>query len=138
MDNIVEEASCNALIMDSGRVAEARLIKKYQGIRFFDDDDDEDRYFRIRSDRFTWIGKRSGGWVIVCDTMPDKDPAHDPIIPPRTQKSKKKGSRQMPHQYHPPRNDKLSASNSRHHAISTFKQSGEFAFIHFFGSLVKN
>ena len=26
MDNIVEEASCNALIMDSGRVAEAKLI----------------------------------------------------------------------------------------------------------------
>jgi hypothetical protein len=29
MDNIVEEASFNALIMDSGRVAEAKLIKKY-------------------------------------------------------------------------------------------------------------
>ena len=71
MDNIVEEASCNALIMESGRVAVAKLIKKYQGIRFFDDNDDEDVYFRIRSDRFTWIGKRSGGWVVVCDTMSD-------------------------------------------------------------------
>ena len=27
MDNIVEEASCNALIMESGRVAVAKLIK---------------------------------------------------------------------------------------------------------------
>ena len=66
--------------MDSGRVAEARLIKKYKGIRFFDGDDDdgEGGYFRIRRDRFTWRGKKGGGWVIVCDKMPDEDPAHDP------------------------------------------------------------
>ena len=30
------------------------------------------------SDRFTWKGKRSGGWVVVCDKMPDDDPANDP------------------------------------------------------------
>jgi len=66
------------LITDSGRVAEAKLIKKYKGIRFFDDDEDEGGYFRIRGDRFTWKGKRSGGWVVVCDKMPDEDPAHDP------------------------------------------------------------
>jgi hypothetical protein len=29
------------LITDSGRVAEAKLIKKFKGIRFFDDDEDE-------------------------------------------------------------------------------------------------
>ena len=132
MDNIVEEASCNALIMDSGRVAEAKLILKYQGIRFFDYDDDEDGYFQIRTIASLGKGKRSGGWVIVCDdTMPDEDRAHDAMIPPTTQNLKKKGSRQIPHQCHPPRNDKSSASNSRHNAISTFKQSGEFAFIHF-------
>ena len=138
MDNIVEEASCNALIMDSGRVAEAKLIFKYQGIRFFDYDDDEDGYFQIRTIASLGKGKRSGGWVIVCDTMPDEERAHDAMIPPTTQNLKKKGSSQIPHQCHPPRNDKSSASNSRHHAISTFKQSGEFAFIHFFESLVKN
>ena len=65
------------LIMDSGRVAEAKLIKKYKGIRFFDEDGDRG-YFRIRSDRFTWKGKRAGGWVVVCDKMPDEDPANDP------------------------------------------------------------
>ena len=76
------------LITDSGRVAEAKLRKKYKGFRFFDDDEDEGGYFRIRSDRFTWKGKRSGGWVVVCDKMPDEVPAHDP---PKTQKLKKNG-----------------------------------------------
>ena len=41
------------LITDSGRVEEAKLIKKYICIRFFDDDKDEGGYFKIRSDRFT-------------------------------------------------------------------------------------
>ena len=63
------------MITDSGRVAEAKLIKKYKGIRFFDDDEDEGGYFRIRSDRFTWKDKRSG---VMCDKMPDEDPAHVP------------------------------------------------------------
>jgi hypothetical protein len=66
------------LVCDPGRVAEAKLIKKYKGLRFFDDDEDTGGYFKIRSDRFTWKGKRSGGWVAVCDKMPDEDPAHDP------------------------------------------------------------
>ncbi len=75
--NFIDPDHCD-LIMDSGRIAEARLIKKYKGIRFFDDDEGEGGYFRIRSDRFTWRGKKGGGWVIVCDKMPDEDPAHDP------------------------------------------------------------
>ena len=66
------------LITDPGRVAEAKLIKKYEGIRFFDDDAVDGGYYRIRSDRFTWKGKKSGGWVVVCDKMPDEDPSHDP------------------------------------------------------------
>ena len=65
------------LITDPSRVAEAKLIKNYGGIRFFDDEDDGG-YFRIRSDRFSWKGKKKGGWVVVCDKMPDEDPAHDP------------------------------------------------------------
>lgn len=65
------------LITDPSRVAEAKLIKNYKGIRFFDEDDDGG-YFRIRSDRFSWKGKKAGGWVVVCDKMPDEDPAHDP------------------------------------------------------------
>ena len=116
---------------------DAKLILKYQGIRFYNDDD-EHGYFQIRTIASLGKGKRSGGLVIVCATMPDEDRAHDAMIPPTTQNLKKKGSRQIPHQYHPPRNDKSSASNSRHHAVSTFKQAGESAFIHFFESLVKN
>ncbi len=70
-----EHAEC---IADSGRVAEAKLLKKYKGMRFFDEDDGG-MYFRIRSDRLTWKGKRSGGWVVVCDKMPGDDPALDPV-----------------------------------------------------------
>jgi len=65
------------LITDPSRVAEAKLIKNYKGIRFYDEDEDGG-YFRIRSDRFSWKGKKAGGWAVVCDMMPDDDPAHDP------------------------------------------------------------
>lgn len=64
-------------ITDSSRVSEAKLLKKYKGLRFFDDEDGG-AYYRIRSDRFTWKGKGAGGWVVVCDKMPNDDPAHDP------------------------------------------------------------
>ena len=41
-------------------------------------EDENGGYFRIRSDRFSWKGKKAGGWAVVCDMMPDDDPAHDP------------------------------------------------------------
>jgi hypothetical protein len=64
-------------IFDSSRLSEAKLIKKYKGLRFFDDDEDDGGYFRIRSDRFNWKGKRGGGWVITCDQMLGEDPSTD-------------------------------------------------------------
>ena len=72
------------MITDSGRVAEAKLIKKYKGIRFFDDDEDEGGYFRIRSDRFGKVNGRAS-CVIRCLTKILL------MIPPKTQKLKKKG-----------------------------------------------
>ena len=42
------------LITDSSAVAEAKLIKKYKGLRFVDEDD-EGGYFRIRSERFSCL-----------------------------------------------------------------------------------
>ena len=56
-------------------------MNRYKDVRFFDDERmtmTEGGCFRIRSDSFTWKGNRSGGWIIVCDQMPDVDPAHDP------------------------------------------------------------
>jgi hypothetical protein len=44
---------------------------------FFDDDEGDGGYFRIRSDRFNWKGKRGGGWVITCDQMLGEDPSTD-------------------------------------------------------------
>ena len=35
-------------------------------------------YYRIRSDRFSWRGKKSGGWLATCDEMPSSDPLEDP------------------------------------------------------------
>ncbi len=41
-------------------------LHKCKGVRFFDDDNDDDHrsYYRIREDWQTWKGKRSGGWVL--------------------------------------------------------------------------
>ena len=35
-------------------------------------------YYRIRSDRFSWRGKKSGGWLATCDEMPSGDLSEDP------------------------------------------------------------
>ena len=32
----------------------------------------------IRSDSFSWKGKRWGGWAASCDAMPSGDPSEDP------------------------------------------------------------
>ena len=40
------------------RVEEAMLIKKYKGIRFYDADEGGGAYYRVRSDSFSWKGKR--------------------------------------------------------------------------------
>ena len=74
------------MITDSGRVAEAKLIKKYKGICFFDDDEDEGGYFRIRSGSLH-LEKVNGraSCVIRCLTKILL------MIPPNTQKLKKKG-----------------------------------------------
>ena len=52
----------------------------YNGMRFFDDDTDDGMgaYFRIRSDTFSWLGKRQGGLAATCDEMPLGDPSEDP------------------------------------------------------------
>ena len=35
-------------------------------------------YYRVRSDPFTWAGKRAGGWLATCDEMPSSSPSEDP------------------------------------------------------------
>jgi len=48
----------------------ATLVAKYKGIRFFDADIKGGSCYRVRSDQFTWAGKRAGGWLATCDEMP--------------------------------------------------------------------
>jgi hypothetical protein len=49
-------------VLTEKHVAEAMLIKKYTGIRFFDADEGGGTYYRARGDSFSWKGKRRGGW----------------------------------------------------------------------------
>ena len=56
----------------------ATLVAKYNGICFFDEDIEGGTYYRIRSDHFTWAGKRAGGCLATCDEMPSSDPSEDP------------------------------------------------------------
>ena len=60
------------------RFAEAKLIKKYSSIRFYDADagDGDGEFYRIRSDHFTWDERK--GWAASCDKMLSEDPASDP------------------------------------------------------------
>jgi hypothetical protein len=51
--NFVEDEHAH-IIKTNTRVSEATLIKKYQGIRFYDADEGEGEFYRIRSDRFSW------------------------------------------------------------------------------------
>ena len=54
----------------------AKLVAKYKGIHFFDADiGTGGTYYRIRSEQFTWAGKRAGGWLATCDEMPSSDPS---------------------------------------------------------------
>ena len=68
------------LILDKSPVAEAKLLRKYKAIRFYDDDADPELHYRVRCDRLTWKGKKSGGWVLNCDKMAPDDPASDPGV----------------------------------------------------------
>ena len=61
------------------RVAEAKLLAKHGGIRFYDADEGEDgSLFRIRRDQMSWKNKRFGVWSVCCDKMPSDDPSLDP------------------------------------------------------------
>ena len=79
INNFVEDDH-KASILDQSPVSEAKLLRKYKGIRFYDDDDDADLrgYYRIRNDRLAWKGKKSGGWVVNCDKVTSDDPGADP------------------------------------------------------------
>ena len=48
----------------------ATLVAKYKGTHFFDAGIEGGTYYRVRSDQFTWAGKRAGGWLATCDEMP--------------------------------------------------------------------
>ena len=65
-------------VLTEKHVAEAMLIKKYTGIRFFDADEGDGTYYRARSDSFSWKGKGRVGWSASFDTMPSGDPSEDP------------------------------------------------------------
>ena len=65
-------------VLTEKRVEEAMLIKKYKGIRFYDANEGDGTYYRVRSDSFSWKGKRWGGWAASCDAMPSGDPSEDP------------------------------------------------------------
>ena len=58
------------------RSAEAKLIKKYSSIRFYDADEGDGEFYRIRSDHFTWDERK--GWVALCEKMLSEGPATDP------------------------------------------------------------
>jgi|GEM_PF-3230808 hypothetical protein len=73
-------------IKKEARVNEASLLRKYKGIRFFDEEIGCcGTYYRIRSDSFKWHvieeGKKKGVWAVSCDIMttgcPSTDPDHD-------------------------------------------------------------
>ena len=72
------EVELNATNLDQPPVSEAKLLCKYKGICFFDEDGDDAEcrgYYRIRGDRLAWKGKKSGGWVVNCDKVTSNDPA---------------------------------------------------------------
>jgi hypothetical protein len=54
------------------------LVAKYKRIRFFDEDIGDGKYYRIRADRFSWVGKRGGGRFATCDEIPSDGPSEDP------------------------------------------------------------
>ena len=75
--NFIEEAHEN--VISNQKVEHgATLVAKYKGIRIFDEDIGEGTYYRIRADRFSWVGKRAGGWLATCDEMPSDDPSEGP------------------------------------------------------------
>ena len=57
----------------------ATLVAKYKGTHFFDAGIAGGTYYRVRSDQFTWAGKRAGGWLATCDEMPSSGPSEDPV-----------------------------------------------------------
>ena len=75
--NFIEEAHEDVI---SNQKAEhgATLVAKHKSIRFFDVDIGEGKYYRIRADRLSCVGKRAGGWLATCDEMPSDSPSEDP------------------------------------------------------------
>ena len=65
--------------MDQKAEHGATLVTNYKGVRFFDEDIGEGTYYRIRADRFSWVGKRAGGWLATCGEMPSDGPSVDPV-----------------------------------------------------------
>ena len=57
-------------------ISESAEMHSYKGIRPFDDEDCET--YRVRSDRAEFVGKKQGGWALLCDKMPPINPANDP------------------------------------------------------------
>ena len=58
------------------RSAEAKLIKKYSSIRFYDADEGDGEFYSTRSEHFTWDERK--GWVALCEKMLSEGPATDP------------------------------------------------------------
>ena len=70
------EVAHDTLIKNPKPESGAALVHKYKGIRLFDDEDCET--YRVRSDFAEFVGKKRGGWALLCDKMPSINPANDP------------------------------------------------------------
>jgi hypothetical protein len=74
------EEGFDVSVLTKTRVAEAKLLTKHGGIRFYDaDEGDDGSWFRIRRDQMSWKGKKFGGWAASCDLMPSGSPSEDPV-----------------------------------------------------------
>jgi len=74
--NYIEQEEADWIKNQSPVANGAKLAAKYKSIRFYDED--EDVHYRFRACIFVWKGRRHGGYVALCDKMPDQDPANDP------------------------------------------------------------
>jgi len=75
--NFIEEAHGD-LISNQKVEHGATLVAKYKGTGFFGEDIGEGLCYRTWAGRFSWVGKRAGGWLATCDEMPSDDPSEDP------------------------------------------------------------
>jgi hypothetical protein len=70
------QAAHDTVIKDPKPENGAALAQKYKGIRLYDDEDY--KTYRVRTDRAEFVGKKQGGWALLCDKMPFINPASDP------------------------------------------------------------